>query len=620
MTTLTLNPLPVMIARIQRLYSLLVERIHSVEDMIVAFALAAMMMMPIMEMILRALLEVGIDNVNSLIQHMTLVVGTIGAAVATREKKLLAFAGTKFLSSNTAKYANLFSNTVAAIICAVLFMASIGFIEAERSASLVLAYGIPVWVMQIVIPIAYASITIRLLKDTEFSVISASITALIIAAVTLVTMYAPVSHLVIRLVMLVVMLCAALLGAPIFVVVAGAALILLWTADIPLASMIIDQYSLVSNHLLPSIPLFTLVGVFLAESKAPQRLIELFNAWFGQVRGGPAIATVSVATFFTCFTGASGVTILALGGLLMPLLMNAGYSENRSLGLITGGGSAGVLLMPALPLILYAIVANVSIEEMFLGGLMPALLMLTIAAAWGIHIQPVSKEKKIAPFNKSRAIRAIWNAKWELFLPVVLLTGMFSGLMTTLEASALTAFYTFIVEVLIHRELSLRKDVPRVLLQCGLLVGGILMILGVALGLTNYMVDAQISDHAVEWVKGSIENPLIFLLTLNVFLLIVGFFVDIFSAIIVVAPLIVPLGLAFGIHPVHLGILFLANMELGYLTPPVGMNLFFASLRFERSLIVVCRSVIPLFCILAIGVLIITYVPWLSTGLLFLLH
>ena len=620
MTTLTLNPLTIMITSIQRLYSLVVERTNFVEDMILAFALAAMMMMPIAEIILRALLEVGIDNVNSLVQHMTLVVGTIGAAVATREKKLLAFAGTKLLSGNTAKYANLFSSTVAAIICAVLFMASISFIEAERSANLVLAYGIPVWVMQMVIPITYAIIAIRLLKGAGFSAISMSIAVLIIAAVTLVIMYAPVSNLVMRLTMLVVVLCAALLGTPVFVVVAGAALILLWTGDIPLASMILDQYSLVSNHLLPSIPLFTLAGVFLAESRAPQRLIELFDAWFGQIRGGPAIATVSVATFFTCFTGASGVTILALGGLLMPLLINAGYSKNRSLGLITGGGSAGVLLMPALPLILYAIVANVTIEAMFLGGLLPALLMLTIAAAWGIHILPVKKEKKTAPFDKRRAIRAIWNAKWELFLPVVLLTGMFSGLMTTLEASAVTAFYIFIVEVFIHRDLSLRKDVLRVLVQCGLLIGGILIILGVALGLTNYMVDAQISDHAVNWVKGSIENPLIFLLTLNVFLLIVGFFVDIFSAIVVVAPLIVPIGLAFGIHPVHLGILFLANMELGYLTPPVGMNLFFASLRFERPMLEICRAVAPLFIFLAVGVLIITYVPWLSTGLLFLIH
>ncbi|MCK5498080.1 MAG: TRAP transporter large permease subunit, partial [Gammaproteobacteria bacterium] len=363
-------------------------------------------------------------------------------------------------------------------------MASISFIEAERSANLVLAYGIPVWVMQMVIPITYAIIAIRLLKGAGFSAISMSIAVLIIAAVTLVIMYAPVSNLVMRLTMLVVVLCAALLGTPVFVVVAGAALILLWTGDIPLASMILDQYSLVSNHLLPSIPLFTLAGVFLAESRAPQRLIELFDAWFGQIRGGPAIATVLVATFFTCFTGASGVTILALGGLLMPLLINAGYSKNRSLGLITGGGSAGVLLMPALPLILYAIVANVTIEAMFLGGLLPALLMLTIAAAWGIHILPVKKEKKTAPFDKRRAIRAIWNAKWELFLPVVLLTGMFSGLMTTLEASAVTAFYIFIVEVFIHRDLSLRKDVLRVLVQCGLLVGGILMILGMALGLT----------------------------------------------------------------------------------------------------------------------------------------
>lgn len=618
MTTESINPLAMQMNRIPQMYSRVVNRAVALEDMTLAFALAAMMLLPITEMLLRALLETGIDNVNSLIQHMTLVVGTLGAAVATREKKLLAFAGTKLLSTRAARYANYFSMTVSVIICAVLLMASISFIAIERTSGLVIAYDIPLWVIQGIIPVSFTIIMVRLFEDAGFSLFSVTITVVIVTTLTVSIMYSPLSVLTLRLVMLVTVFIAALLGAPVFVVVAGAALILLWTGEIPLASMILNQYSLVSNHLLPSIPLFTLAGVFLAESKAPQRLIELFDAWFGQVRGGPAVATVFVATFFTCFTGASGVTILALGGLLMPLLVNAGYSENKSLGLITGGGSAGVLLMPALPLILYAIIANVTIESMFLGGLMPAILMFLITAGWGIYVQPGKNKTETRPFNKERALNALWYAKWELLLPVVLLVGMFSGLMTTLEASAMTAFYTFFIEVFIHRDLSLSKDVKRVLVKCGLLVGGILIILSVSLGLTNYMVDVQASDHIIDWVKGSIENPLIFLLALNLFLLVVGCFVDIFSAIVVVAPLIVPVGLAFGIHPVHLGILFLANMELGYLTPPVGMNLFFASSRFEQSMYAVCRSVIPLFCILAIGVLIITYVPWLSTGLLFL--
>ena len=620
MIPLTLNQQAITAIRLRMLFAWLAGCIYRLEDLVVAVALAAMVLLPIAEMVMRALFATGIENVNSLVQHMTLVVGTLGAAVATREGKLLAFAGTRFLSETAAQYAQFFSATVSACICAVLFTASLGFIGAERPAGLLLAYGIPVWTVQLVIPAAFAVIATRLLMTAAHSAAGLCSAALACAAIILTAMYAPLPDPGFRLIALVVLLCAALLGAPVFVMVAGAALIFLWTGDIPMASMIVDQYSLVSNHLLPSIPLFTLAGFFLAESGAPRRLVELFDAWFGQVRGGPAIATVSVATFFTCFTGASGVTILALGGLLMPLLINAGYRENRSLGLITGGGSAGVLLMPALPLILYAIIANVSIEEMFLGGVLPALFMLLITAAWGIHLQPANNSKKNAAFDNKRALRAVWDAKWELLLPVVLLTGMFSGLMTTLEASAVTAFYAFIVEVLIHRDLSLRKDVSRVLVQCGLLVGGILLILGMALGLTNYMVDAQISDQAVEWVTRSIENPLIFLLTLNVFLLIIGFFVDIFSAIVVVAPIIVPIGLAYGIHPVHLGIVFLATMELGYLTPPVGMNLFFASSRFELSMFTVCRAVIPLFCILAVGVLIITYVPWLSTGLLFLLH
>lgn len=588
------------------------------EDLIVAIALAALMILPITEILFRNLLGIGIDNIHALIQHMTLVVGTIGAAVAVRQKKLLCFSGSKYLFRKWEKYTTFFSNTVSAIICLFLLSASITFLRVESTSGLDLAYDVPLWAIQLVIPIAYAVITIRFIKLPVYSLRAIFLFSILFTTIAAIFFYAPLSELTLRFFLFGILIMAAISGAPVFTIIAGAAMVLLWTEDIPLASIILDHYSLVSNHLLPSIPLFTLAGIILAESNAPKRLIELFDAWFGQLQGGPAIATVLAATFFTCFTGASGVTILALGGLLMPLLISARFTEKNALGLITGGGSAGVLLMPALPLILYAIVANVTIEAMFLGGLLPAMLMLALTTAWGIYIQPKSKDQITKSFCAQRALLSIWNAKWESLLPVILIVAMFSGLMTPLEASALTACYIFIVEVFIHRDISLRHDFLRVFVKCGALVGGILIILGVALGLTNYLVDAQISEYAVEWVQNSIQSPWIFLLALNGFLLVIGFFVDIFSAIIVIAPLIVPMGAAFDIHPVHLGILFLANMELGYLTPPVGMNLFFASTRFEKSIMIVCRSVLPLFFILALGVLIITYVPWLSTGLLFL--
>lgn len=620
MNTLALNPAATRRNRILSVPVRINRSLNCAEDMVVALALAAMMFLPIAEMTLRSLLGTGIENINSLIQHMTLVVGTMGAAVAARQNQLLAFAGTQFLPRKPARYARFYSQTITAVVCAMLFAASLDFIAAERSAGLIVAYGIPVWIMQTVMPAAFGIIAFRSIVNAAHSNWGIIAALLTVIAIVFIISYAPAALSSLNIISFAGLVAAALLGAPVFVIVAGLSLTLIWTEGMPLASMSVNHYSLVSNHLLPSIPLFTLAGYFLAESKAPERFIELFNAWFGQFRWGPVIIAVTVATFFTCFTGASGVTILALGGLLMPLLISAGYSKKGALGLVTGGGSAGVLLMPALPLILYAIIAEVTIQEMFIGSLLPAILMYLIVALWGLYLQNGSGSKPVVAFNTRRALHAVWTAKWELLLPAVLLTGLFSGVMTPLEASAVTAFYAFIVEVLIHRDISLRYGVIRVLVQCALLTGGILLILGVALGLTSYMVDAEIPDLVIEWVQETIKNPWLFLLALNGFLLLIGCFVDIYSAIIVFAPLIIPIGISFGINPVHLGIIFLANMELGYLTPPVGMNLFFASSRFGQPLLAVCRAVVPLFFMLLTGVLIITYVPWLSTALLMFLH
>jgi len=298
----------------------------------------------------------------------------------------------------------------------------------------------------------------------------------------------------------------------------------------------------------------------------------------------------------------------------MPLLAGAGYSNKNALGLVTGAGLPGVLLMPALPLILYAIVARVGIEDMFLGGALPALLMLGIVLAWGIARQPAMRAAH-RPFDARRTRAALLAAKWELGLPLVPIVSLASGLATPVEAAALTAAYAFFVTSVVHRDLKFRGELPRVVAECGLMVGGILLILGVALGLTNYLVDAQVPDRLVGWVTGAIDSPIVFLLALNLLLLAAGCVMDIFTAIVVLAPLITPIGLAYGVHPVHLGIIFLANLELGYLTPPVGMNLFFASYRFNRPVLEVFRAVAPLFFALAVGLLIITYLPWLSTGL-----
>jgi C4-dicarboxylate transporter, DctM subunit len=339
----------------------------------------------------------------------------------------------------------------------------------------------------------------------------------------------------------------------------------------------------------------------------------------GQFRGGPAIMTALVCAFFTSFTGASGVTILALGGVLMPVLLAAGYSERNALGLLTGAGSLGMLFPPCLPLILYTIVANQSananltIAQVFLGGIGPGILLVILTAWWGVRRG--AKERSARPvFKWSEAGAAVWAAKWELFIPVIAVGSLFY-VPTTVEAAAVTATYAFFVATVIHRDLHPFRDLPRVITQCGLLVGGVLLILGVALGFTHYLVDAQVPDQLVAWAQTSVKSRWLFLLGLNVVLLFVGGLVEIYAAIIVVVPLLVPLGSAFGIEPIHLGIIFLANMELGFLAPPVGLNLLLSSYRFNKSMPEVTRATFPMLLVLLVGVLLITYFPPLTTFL-----
>jgi C4-dicarboxylate transporter DctM subunit len=442
---------------------------------------------------------------------------------------------------------------------------------------------------------------------------SARLAALLLCAVFLaLALWPPAAPETMTAPALAVLVLATLLGAPVFVTLGGAALILFWGDGLPISSVPIAHYQQVTPALLPAIPLFTLAGYFLAEGGASRRLIRVFQTLAGHLRGGPAIAAVLVCAFFTSFTGASGVTILALGGLLLPVLLASGYSEKNALGLLTSGGSLGLLWPPCLPMILYAIIAKIDIKEVFLGGLLPGLLLVVLTAAWGISRSPrgVVADRS---FSLQEARLALWDAKWELLLPVVALTALFGGFATTVEAASLTAVYAFVVEVFIYRDLRIKKDVLRVLTECALLIGGVLLILGVALGFTNYLIDALVPDLLLEWAQRSIHSPYVFLLALNLLLIVVGCLMDIYSAIVVVVPIIVPMGLAFGISPVHLGIIFLANLELGYLTPPVGMNLFLSSYRFNRPMPEIMRSIVPILLVLLAGVLLITYLPPLST-------
>ncbi|MCZ4303302.1 TRAP transporter large permease subunit [Zoogloeaceae bacterium G21618-S1] len=584
-------------------------RVHKVEDTMLSLVLAAMVLLPVLEIALRSSLSIGIANAAALVQHGALLVGMLGAAVAAREGRLLSLAGLgRWLPERLRWLQRAAAAGLAMAVTGVLARASLDFVMVEREGGNLLAYGIPVWWIEATMPIGFALITARLCIRAGEGLAPRALSLGMAAAVLVAAEWSGTATPVVALLAL-----AALLGAPVFVVLGGAALILFASDDLPLAAIPLNHYQLTVNPSLPAIPLFTLAGYFLAEGGAPARLIRVFRALFGRFRGGAALVTVLLTAFFTSFTGASGVTILALGGLLMPLLQGVQYPERSSIGLITSGCSLGVLIPPALPLILYAIIARQPIETMLLAAVVPAAVMTAMLVLLGVWRQP--KNTTPTAFDLTEALSAIKAAQWELAIPLVTFGGLASGLVTPTETAALTALYAFIVEVLIYRDLSLTRDVPRVMAECGLLVGGIILILGMALGFTNYLIDAQIVDQVSEWVQASIHAPWVFLLSLNALLLLVGAFMDIYSAIIVVTPLIVPIGLAFGVHPVHLGIIFLANMELGFLTPPVGMNLFFASYRFGKPIGEVARAVLPALAVLAVGVLLLTYVPTFSMWL-----
>jgi tripartite ATP-independent transporter DctM subunit len=347
------------------------------------------------------------------------------------------------------------------------------------------------------------------------------------------------------------------------------------------------------------------------EGGANQRLLRVYKALFGWMPGGLAITTAVVCAVFTW--AGSGVTILSLGGLLFPMLVKAGYRERFSIGLVNASGSLGLLFPPSLPVILYGVYANTRIDTLFVGGFLPGLLMVAMVSAWGVW-HGVRNQAERTAFSWSEAGRAVWDAKWELAIPALVLFGLFGGLGTLVEAGALTVVYGFLVEAFVYRGFSIGKDFPRIAIECATVIGGVLLVVGVAQGLTNYLVDAQLPDLLISWVQGHIHSKYAFLLLLNLFLLVKGSFMDVFSAIIIVVPLITPMGAAFGIDPIQLGIIFLANLELGYLTPPIGMNLCFSAYRFRKPMSEIYRSTFSFYLILLVGVLLITYVPWVTMG------
>ncbi len=400
-------------------------------------------------------------------------------------------------------------------------------------------------------------------------------------------------------------------GLPLFIVISGAALLAFHALDIDLSIVIIEMYRLAANPLLIALLLFAFAGYVLAEGKSSHRLVRLSRAFLGRMPGGLAVIALVCCAFFTSLTGASGVTIVALGGLLLPALIKEKYEENFSLGLLTTSGSLGLLFPPSLPLIIYGVVSGVSIPDLFLAGILPGMLMVGVLSLYSVFRGYTMERGEESTFSVHEVMAALRGAVWEILLPVVVLGGIFSGILVLSEAAAITALYVLVMEMVIHRELGLR-DLAPIVTKTVMMVGGIVLILGASLAFNAFLIDRQIPHEALTFIQEQVTSKLAFLLILNIFLLAVGCVLDVFSALVIVVPLIMPMAASYDIHPVHLGIIFLANLQIGYSTPPIGMNLFIAALRFERPMLQLYRASLPFLLLLLMCLAVVTFVPSLS--------
>jgi tripartite ATP-independent transporter DctM subunit len=580
-------------------------------------ALAAMVLLALGEVAGRALFQVGVPGSIVLVQHLTLWVALLGAALAARSDRLLALSTPHFLPERWRRPARIATALVATAIAATLTVASLDLIAIERRSDAVVAWGIPMWVVLTVLPATFGVIAVRLIRTaaTAFRWRLVAAAGLLVPAIYAAWLNPSMALLPSGI----VIVAATALGLPLFTAIGGAALLLFWSDATPINAVPGEAYRLTTSPMLPAIPLFALGGYILAAGAASQRLTRLCTALVGWIPGGLAIVVVLVLAFFTPLTGASGVTILSMGGLLLPVLVGSHYRPHTSIGLVTVSGSIGLLFFPSLPVFLYAFYANVPFERIFIGGLLPGMLLMAVVAGWAA-VRGAAGGVTRTPFQPREAARAAWEAKWELLLPVVVLGTLAAGLTTLVESAAIAVLYVVLVECAVHRELSLRRDLPRAGVECATLIGGFMIILCVALGLTNYLVLTEVPARLLDWAQSHIESAAMFLLALNVLLIVVGAIMDIYSAIIIVVPLILPLAAAFGVDPTHLAIIFLANMELGYLMPPMGENLFLSAYRFDQPLLRIYRYTLPYTVLLLVAVLIITYVPGLTLWLVRLLE
>lgn len=586
------------------------------EDILALTVFASLTFLPAFETVSRLFRTTGIPASPVIVQHLTLWIGFIGAVLAARKNKLLALTTHPlFEPDEDFHLGRWIGKTISFLVVLALMWGSWQLVAVEFQFPVGIAPNIPRWATQLIMPVCFALIAIQIFLQSyknrlyRATILVVTVLWFMISITDSIQHFTPVVW-----VGIILLLVALYNGAPIFVGLGGAALLLFWSEYTPISAISAEAYRIVVSPTLPTIPLFTLAGYMLAESGASHRMVKLFETLFGWIPGGTPVVIVVLSGFFTALTGGSGVTILALGGLLLPLLLKEGYSKFFSLGLITVAGSLGLLFPPSLPAIIYGVTAGVSVKSVFIAGLIPGILLVILVAGWAVW-QGKVQSIKVHSFNFANIGKILWTTKWEVLIPVLILFGIFGGFTTLVETAALTVVYVFVIEVLVYKDLPIRS-LPSIVINCATLIGGVLIILGVAMGFTSYLVDAQIPTQLLAWVKTSVSSKFLFLFLLNIFLLLVGCLMDIFSAIIVVVPLIAPLGAYFGIEPVHLAIIFIANLELGFLTPPVGMNLFLAAYRFDEDMPTIYKATLPFFIIRLLAVLAITYIPYLSLVLL----
>ena len=585
-------------------------------DWLCLFLFLILISFPIFQILGRYISFFSIPASQEIVQHMTLWIGFIGAVIAARSNKLLSVVREPVFDASTkVSWPKFFVHVFSLSIVFVLSISYLKMIQIGFQYPDYIAPYIPTWFAQAIIPLGLILIWYQMImtSSTDFKYRVLLTVISIIPTIILYFWQFPLANPLLLWTKVLFAISLVAFGLPIFILLASLSIFFFlsepseWATNYDLISTISDSaYRIVVSPTLAAIPIFTLAGYILAESNISERLIRFFKASLGWLPGSTVLIVVLLCAFFTALTGGSGVTILALGAILYPILIHDGYSKQFSLGIITTAGSLGLLFPPSLPAIIYSVTAGINPLELFKQALIPAIFLMSIMFFYGLYKRP--KSKKIERFVFNDAFETAKIAKWEIAIPLLIILSLFSGFATLVESAALLVLYVLTVELYIFKDISF-KNLPKIIIDCSTLVGGVLIILGFAMGFTGYLVDAQIPLKILNFVQSTISSKIIFLLALNILLLVVGCLMDVFSAIIVVVPLIAPLATYFGIDPFHLAIIFIANLELGYITPPVGMNLYLSSYRFEKDMPTIYSATLPFFFIRLIGVILITYIP-----------